>query len=361
MALCGAAIALVAPTTPTRAIAAALSLAGAIVLVLDRRGGAATPAPTAGATPDALARVTEQAQALAQGKELAAARDLPALDALHQVADKLNTMMTARVRIVATERDLEQARRMYRQILPLASATTHNTLALAGVCKPAAETGGDWWAYRKLADGTLVLVIGDATGHGVHSAMVGCMAHGAMKALDHVEGGHANVRGVVDAVLAAIRIPGVQHAPMTLFAATIHPTTGDIQYVNHGHVFPLIGERDARGTIVRLRSITGETTDPDGESFDSQEIGMRTGTARLAAGDLLVCFTDGLIERAKDNGRPFGMRRLLGVLTNAEVAPGADGLATLRDRILQKVEDYAEGSAVDDDVTIVLCARASAA
>ena len=41
---------------------------------------------------------------------------------------------------------------------------------------PASQCGGDWWMYRKLPDGRMLLVLGDATGHGIHSAMIAATA-----------------------------------------------------------------------------------------------------------------------------------------------------------------------------------------
>ena len=365
-ALVGAGLAVASPDLTLRVTGALLVLVGVAALVAShlRRGEVA---PTAVAGRDSkvaeaeLAQVTEQALRLAQGKELTVEGKGAALEALHQVADKMTTMVKARVHIMATERDLEQARRMYRQILPLASATDHGTLSLAGACQPAAETGGDWWTYRKLGDGKMLLVIGDATGHGVHSAMVGCMAHGAVKALNQLGENYLSVRSVVDAVHTAIRIPGVKHSPMTLFVATIDPTSGVVQYMNHGHVFPLIAVRDASGTITAVTSITGDANVDEENMEDSLELEIRTGTAKLGPGNILICFTDGLIERAKDNGRPFGIRRLQNVLLGASAPGGVDGMTGLRDQILQKVEDYVERAPVDDDVTIVLCGVAAAA
>jgi len=67
-----------------------------------------------------------------------------------------------------------------------------------------------------------------------------------------------------------------------------------------------------------------------------------------------VGFTDGLVERANRAGQLFGDRRLRKALSGASLADGA-ALVTLRDRVVQVLERYAEGAVADDDITLVLC------
>jgi serine phosphatase RsbU (regulator of sigma subunit) len=359
LALVGAGIALASAALAMRGLGAGLCVAGVLLAAFSKSGGGGGDGRQILLEQDLavarsqLVQVTEQATRLAKGEALSVEGSDETLASLHQVAGKMKSMVEARVHIVATERDMEQARRMYRTILPLSSATDHGALSLAGSCAPAAETGGDWWTYRKLANGKMLVIIGDATGHGVHSAMVGCMAHGAVRALTQLGEDFLGARRVLDAVHTAIRIPGVEHASMTLFACTIDPKARTVQYVNHGHVFPLIAVRDTAGTITEVMSITGER-EIDDEVDDSIELDIRAGTAKLEPGNVLICFTDGLIERAKNN-RPFGARRLAQALVGASVPEGVDGLSKLRDRVLERVDQYVDRAPLEDDITLVMC------
>src|SRR5688572_13522952 len=87
----------------------------------------APPPPRTDHAAKALAFVAEQADRVARGEAPAAAPDLrtpaaiAALDALTRIGTRMDEMTNARAHIVATERDLERARVMYRSILPLAS------------------------------------------------------------------------------------------------------------------------------------------------------------------------------------------------------------------------------------------------
>jgi serine phosphatase RsbU (regulator of sigma subunit) len=112
--------------------------------------------------------------------------------------------------------------------------------------------------------------------------------------------------------------------------------------------------RDASGAITEVTSITGERDIGD-DVEDSIELEIRQGISKIAPGMVLICFTDGLIERAKPNGRPFGARRLQQALVGAVVPSSVDGLIGLRDRVLKRVDEYCEQAPLDDDITLVMC------
>ncbi len=365
LAIGGAGIAVAVGEIAARAGGAAAVVVGVLLVIAAMRSGAVDTTVVlrdltearerAEAAEGKLDQVRVQAERIVTGDKLAT--DAP--PALHKVQAKMDEILHARAHIVATERDLDNARRMYRQILPLSSATEHASLCVAGSCTPAAETGGDWWTYRKLAAGGLMLAIGDATGHGVNSAMVGCAAHGAVKGIATIGDHTLAPRKVLDAIHAAIRIPGMDRAAMTLFTAHLDAEKRTLQYCNDGHVFPLIAKRDATGTITEVGSILGDRA---GEDFgeDSTDMSVRQGNHNLDAGQILVFFTDGLIERANKDGRAFGARRLSQAIQGASVPHTLAALQELRDRILAKVAEHAGGAPLEDDVTLVLVALAPA-
>jgi len=305
-----------------------------------------------------LAHVVEQADRLARGEAVShgvpAAE--PAIDALTRVAARMQQITDARAHIVATQRDLDRARAMYRAILPLASVARHGRFRVAGACMPAAETGGDWWSYRTLSGGRSLVVVGDATGHGVYSAMIGCAAHGAVEALSHVGEERLTPDSVLRAINQAIRIPGADRAAMTVFAALFDPARGQLHWANASHMLPLVATTDADGAVTRVGALTGgpPTTDLDDSEVVVPDI--RTGTQALAPGEIVVLFTDGLTDRRDRSGRAFGHRRLQQALQSARLTAGEAGITAVRDHVLAQVAAFADGQMVDDDVTLVVCA-----
>ena len=98
-------------------------------------------------------------------------------------------------------------------------------------------------------------------------------------------------------------------------------------------------------------SIIAASGNPLGDRNIAVEI--RRGSLQLRPGDLFVCFTDGVVERANPAGKLFGDRRLRNALTGQ---PVPDGGALISCAIrLAMVEKYAEGATAQDDITFVLC------
>jgi sigma-B regulation protein RsbU (phosphoserine phosphatase) len=243
---------------------------------------------------------------------------------------------------------------MYRSILPLASVGKHGQMRFAGASTPAAETGGDWWTYRKLSGERLLVAVGDATGHGVYSAMIGCAAHGAVEALSQVGEERLTPTSVLRAINAAIRIPGADHTAMTCFAALLDPK-GTIDFANASHMLPLVANCDATGTITKVSALATNATIDHVDDSEVIVADIREGTQTLAPGDIVVLFTDGLTDRRDKGGRAFGHRRLQLAVNHAKNPGGEAGVAGVRDAVLAEVTTFADGVPADDDVTIVMC------
>jgi sigma-B regulation protein RsbU (phosphoserine phosphatase) len=328
-------------------------LAGALAAIRLAGGGLAAQR--------AIGAITQQADRLAKGEKVSGGDPVaaPAIEALERVGEKMQQMLEARAHIVATERDLDRARRMYRSILPLASVASHGRVRVAGNCEPAAETGGDWWTYRKLSSGRMLVVVGDATGHGVYSAMIGCAAHGAVEALYNVGEEQLTPASVLTAINGAIRIPGADQVAMTCFAAMFDPAKGVVHFANASHMFPLVAKTDESGVVKSVAALAGDRLPEEDDENDDSEIqpsGIRSGSHTLAPGDVVVLFTDGLIERRSKQNREFGHRRLQQAISAAKVASGDNGIAGFRDSVMGKVDAWASGNPPDDDVTLVVCA-----
>ena len=136
--------------------------------------------------------------------------------------------------------------------------------------------------------------------------------------------------------------------------------SGILHYANAGQNFPYVIKLDGR--ILGEASIIAASGNPLGDRNIAVEI--RRGSLQLRPGDLFVCFTDGVVERANPAGKLFGDRRLRGALTGQKL-PDSRALVGLRDLIVRELERYAEGAIAEDDITFVLCqfdppARASA-
>jgi sigma-B regulation protein RsbU (phosphoserine phosphatase) len=215
---------------------------------------------------------------------------------------------------------------------------------------PASSCGGDWWTYRKLSNGRMLLVVGDATGHGIHSAMIAATARGAVEALSGIDERLLTPEQVLRAIDSAIRQVGEHNVLMTAFSALFDAQTGVLHYANAGQNFPYVIKLDGR--VLGEASIIAASGNPLGDRNIAVEI--RRGSLQLRPGDLFVCFTDGVVERANPSGKLFGDRRLRNALAGQPL-PDGNALIRLRDLLVHTLDQYGEGAVADDDITFVLC------
>lgn len=200
--------------------------------------------------------------------------------------------------------------------------------------------GGDWFEAVPL-DGTLAAVVGDVVGHGATASAV--MAQLRAVLAEFLLDGDA-----LDTVLARLdgfagRTPGARGA--TVCVALVDPD-GAVRYVCAGHPPPLVVGPDGATRYLPA---------PGGGPLGVAAPGPTVGTAQLAPGEMLVCYSDGLVERP---GRELtdGMG-LLAEVTSAAVLSVMDGAtvpsAPQVDRITELTVDRMTRQGYHDDVTVL--------
>lgn len=268
------------------------------------------------------------------------------------MADEIHELLEQQAQKVSLEKEMELARQVQQAMLPPDVLDAHGVLKIVGYCMPASSCGGDWWTYIKLSNGRMLLVVGDATGHGIHSAMIAATARGAVEALSGIDERLLTPEQVLRAIDSAIRQVGDHNVLMTAFAAVFDSTNGILHYANAGQNFPYVIKLDGATRILGEASIIAASGNPLGDRNIAVEI--RRGSLQLRAGDLFVCFTDGVVERANPAGKLFGDRRLRSALMGQPL-PDGNALTRLRDEIVLTLDRYADGAVAEDDITFVLC------
>jgi serine phosphatase RsbU (regulator of sigma subunit) len=304
-----------------------------------------------------IRQLTAQANKIASG-DLKSRVEEGRRDELGVLAHTFNIMTNEIVHLlqqqrqkVSLEKEMELARQVQQAMLPPTTLDSHGYIKVVGYCMPASQCGGDWWMYRKLSSGRMLLVLGDATGHGIHSAMIAATARGAVEALAAVDERLLTPEQVLRAIDQSIRMVGEHNVLMTAFAAVFDSQNGALHYANAGQNFPyVITLGNAR--VLERASIIAASGNPLGDRNIQVEI--RRGSLQMRPGDLFVSFTDGVVERANRQGKLFGDRRLRSALTGQAV-PDNQALVLLRDRVVRALDAHAEGTQADDDITLVLC------
>jgi serine/threonine-protein kinase RsbW len=200
----------------------------------------------------------------------------------------------------------------------------------------ALEVGGDWYDVFRLGDTTLALVVGDVVGHGLDAAVAMGQLRGAVRALAPT-GSPSRVLDALD--LFVEQVP--QAAMATLAYAELDLEDGTLTYACAGHPPLLLVGRDGCRLLWDGRSL------PLGASFEGHQ--RTQATDRVAPGETIVLYTDGLVEDRR-RGISSGLDLLL------EVAAQADGTAPsdLVDGILGRLLEEIDG---EDDVCVLAVRR----
>ncbi len=208
--------------------------------------------------------------------------------------------------------------------------------------------GGDWFDAIPLADGSVALVVGDVVGHGV----VAAAAMGQLRAvLAELLAAEADLGTVLERADAfAARTPALRAA--TLALAVLDPAGGTLRYTTCGHPPPLV-----IGIDRAARYLEGTGTGPLGTGSPPV-----LATSALAPGELLMLYSDGLVERP-DRTIAEGMAELAAAAAGAvaeapaerALAPAADPAAA--ERVCQRTVELLTRTGRADDITTLAAQR----
>ena len=241
--------------------------------------------------------------------------------------------------------DLEIARDIQLAMLP-GGIRQAGDATVCGVTRPANTVGGDFYDVIPLADGRLVLANGDVAGKGSPAALLMALLLAMLRTL--VDEGLSGGR-----LIERLNVQVAKHSPasrfITFFYGLYDPATGRLQFVNAGHLPPIILR--ASGSFER---VTGETGSGlalgmfDEARYDTNEV-------TIGPGEVLVLYTDGITEAENAAGRAFDESGLETVLaTSSSSDPLQIGRA-----IVDAVEQYAADARLADDLTALILQRAS--
>ncbi len=235
-------------------------------------------------------------------------------------------------------RDVELAAQVQRMFLPMGKPAIAG-LEIAGMMQPSKGVGGDYYDYFPIDAHTTQIIIADVSGKGVSAALLMSATAAALR----LEASHdRNMLRQVERLNAEIGAVSHSERYVTLLVAEIDTHKRIIHYVNCGHN-PALLFRAKPGTLTRLDS----SCPPIGLSPD--EI-CELASADLAAGDVVVFYTDGVTEAENRLGEEFGMERLSAVVRGGSSLSAED----LTANIFNSAANFCGDVGFHDDVTIVV-------
>jgi sigma-B regulation protein RsbU (phosphoserine phosphatase) len=239
------------------------------------------------------------------------------------------------------ERDLSIACSIQKGLLPEENPMFAG-FDIAGWNQPADETGGDFYDFLPLDDGSLAVLIADATGHGIGPALIMTEARALCRAA--LLGGVGLERAVADVQrLLALDMPPGRF--VTAFCG-IFSGAGELEFLSaaQGPVLLYDASADCFEELPTHGLPLGFMPEIE---YDPSEKRV------LEEGDVLVLLTDGFFECQQPDGETFGERRVEAVIRRLCQQPAeaiVSGLA-------EEVKAFAQGHPQLDDLTAVICKR----
>ena len=252
------------------------------------------------------------------------------------MADSIQRLLQDTARKERLESEIAIARTIQHKLLPPTEASLEGVSVLAHF-EPVAEIGGDYYDYVRMPDGRLAFALGDVSGHGLPTGLLVAMAKAGLSSL--VEAGHDG---------------GELFARMN---DLIHRSTDPRHYMTLA--FLAYDAATRTGTLTNAGQLAPYRVSASGLealSLPSFPLGLFPGKTfpsraqSFAAGDVLVFYSDGLIEAVDAKDEAFGFDRFEAVLR----AHAAEGAAALRDAILAAVASHAGTRTADDDRTLLI-------
>lgn len=193
----------------------------------------------------------------------------------------------AQSRLELERQRLRLAENMQRALLPEARPALPG-LRVAVRYHPAentAQVGGDWYEATTLPDGRVLIAVGDASGHGLPAAARMAQLRSALLGVALTGAGPAGILHCLNRLVLHVQ---EQTATATAVVAHFDPATRRFTWARAGHPAPILVRA---GRTRRLRNDFGTLLGAIGEAD------YRAATTLLRPGDLVLLYTDGLVER----------------------------------------------------------------
>jgi serine phosphatase RsbU (regulator of sigma subunit) len=265
---------------------------------------------------------------------------------LNQASIALETslLLDERARQAEFERELNIAASIQSSLLP-ASLAQADGWQLAAACRPAREIGGDFYTELPGAKpGERALVYGDVSGKSISGALMMMAAHEVLHSLSLTHRDPDELFRLANARLHTLRgrERGVHGGSFVALGYLAFPAgERTIRYGLAGQPPPLI--RRGSGEVEELR-MPNHRVPLGALRFGGHQV---LSTSMLP-GDLLLGYSDGVVDAQAPDGEFFGENRLHAALLDCPSDP-----SEAIDRILETLEAFTRGHAAFDDVTLV--------
>jgi sigma-B regulation protein RsbU (phosphoserine phosphatase) len=239
--------------------------------------------------------------------------------------------------------DLAKAREMLERFSPPPLPISSGFECYA-MCRQLVEIGGDYYDFVVRPDEGFVLAIGDVSGKAISAALM----LSNLRAILHNElQRHTdNLVGLMTKLNRLVAEASPMGRYITLFYGQYDARTSRLHYVNAGHNYPLLFRRLSKNGAPRELLIGGVPLGIMAEPPQPYEQGREI----IRPGDVLVAYTDGIVEVGSAAGKEWGLDSLISLVQD-QIDHSAKEIG---DSIVAAVDKFGEGNALNDDMTLLV-------
>jgi serine phosphatase RsbU (regulator of sigma subunit) len=240
------------------------------------------------------------------------------------------------------KQELQIARAVQQSFLPSQMPNGHG-IEIAAVCNPALETGGDYYDFIELSDDKLAVTIGDVSGKGIEAAFYMTFTKGVLHALsDDISSTPEMLTRINNLFLKNAK----KGTFISLIFGILDVNQNTFRFSRGGHN-PLLHFCAESGKIKEYR--------PDGMGLGmaNEQLfrdNIKESVIELKKGDILILFTDGVVEATDPRGRFYGDNRLKSMIKRNS-RTSADNIIKA---LTKDLVEFGGGSDPNDDMTAIV-------
>jgi sigma-B regulation protein RsbU (phosphoserine phosphatase) len=274
-------------------------------------------------------------------------------DQLAEMGASFNTMTEnlGQLIVVAKEKErlqseLEIASEVQKQLFPR-DVPSSKSLELKGICNPARVVSGDYYDFMTLPGSDVAFAIGDVAGKGISAALLMATIQSAMRTQLSATNGagppHFSAATLVSQLNRQLYNTTTPEKYATFFFAIYDEDLRALTFTNAGHLPPLL-----------MRSGEFTKLNPTGTVVGAFPFAKyEEKTVQLEEGDIVVAYTDGIVEPENPYGEMFGEDRMKELILRYARAGSSEIIA----KTMEAVNQWTGSSELQDDMTMIVARR----
>ncbi len=257
---------------------------------------------------------------------------------IFQSLNILRHTINFRLKEEQTKKIISEAKKIQESILPRRNPTFEG-FDIYGASFPAEVVGGDYYDFIWVSENILGLSIADATGHGLPAAL---QVRDVYMGLRMGSAREFKIIQIMERLNRLVNREKLTSRFISLFYGELE-NNGVLIYINAGHNPPILLRKRKIEYLKEGGPVLGPLPDAT----------YQRGVTKMDSGDILILYTDGIIESKNLEGKEFGIERML-QLAKRHSRASAERIAK---KIIKAEMEWRSNNPQEDDITLVVIKR----